>query len=62
MELTTSQAVQRYRVYPNVTHRMILLGRLKARKVDGRWLITEKSLQEWDKTRERRPRKAEAIK
>ena len=55
MELTTSQAVQTYRVYPNVLHRMILLGRIKARKnSDGRWLISKDSLERWNRQRVRR--------
>jgi predicted site-specific integrase-resolvase len=55
MELTTSQAVQTYGVFPNVLHRMILMGRLKARKnADGRWLISKDSLERWDRNRVRR--------
>ena len=55
MELTTSQAVQTYGVFPNVLHRMILMGRLEARKnADGRWLISKKSLERWDRKRVRR--------
>jgi hypothetical protein len=55
MELTTSQAVQLYDVFPNVLHRMILMGRLKARKnADGRWLISKKSLERWNRQRVRR--------
>jgi hypothetical protein len=52
MELTTSQAVQKYRVFPNALHRLILIGRLKGRKVDGRWLIEEESLERWNRSRE----------
>jgi hypothetical protein len=56
MELTTSQAVQRYGVFPNVLHRMILMGRLEARKdANGRWLISEASLEKWNAQRVRRP-------
>jgi hypothetical protein len=55
MELTTSQAMQTYRVFPNVIHRMILMGRLKARKdVNGRWLISKESLERWNSQRVRR--------
>lgn len=55
MELTTSQAVQRYGVFPNVIHRMILMGRLDARKdANGRWLISEASLEKWNAQRVRR--------
>jgi hypothetical protein len=60
MELTTSQAVQAYGVFPNVLHRMILMGRLEARKnADGRWLISKKSLERWDRKRVRRAPKSE---
>jgi hypothetical protein len=60
MELTTSQAVQTYGVFPNVLHRMILMGRLEARKnADGRWLISKKSLERWDRKRVRRVPKSE---
>ena len=55
MELTTSQAVQAYGVYPNVILRMILMGRLDARKnADGRWLISKESLERWNRQRVRR--------
>jgi predicted site-specific integrase-resolvase len=55
MELTTSQAVQMYRVFPNVLHRMILMGRLEARKDrNGRWLISKDSLERWNQNRVRR--------
>lgn len=55
MELTTSQAVQTYGVFPNVLHRMILMGRLEARKdPNGRWLISRDSLERWNSTRVRR--------
>ena len=61
MELTTSQAVQTYGVFPNVLHRMILMGRLKARKnADGRWLISKESLEQWNRKRVRRTPKAKA--
>ena len=61
MELTTSQAVQTYGVFPNVLHRMILMGRLEARKnADGRWLISKESLERWNSERVRRaPKKAQ---
>lgn len=55
MELTTSQAVRKYGVFPNVLHRMILMGRLEARKdADGRWLISTLSLERWNRQRVRR--------
>jgi hypothetical protein len=57
MEVTTREAVQEYGVFPSVLHRMILMGRLAARKdADGRWLISKRSLEQWDRTRVRRPR------
>ena len=60
MELTTSQAMQAYKVFPNVLHRMILMGRLEARKnADGRWLISKESLERWNRQRARRTRKTE---
>ncbi len=60
MELTMSQAVQAYGVYPNVLHRMILMGRLEARKnADGRWLISKQSLEKWNAKRVRRAPKSE---
>jgi hypothetical protein len=62
LELTTSQAVQAYGVFPNVLHRMILMGRLEARKnADGRWLISKKSLERWNRKRVRKAPKAEAV-
>ena len=60
MELTTSQAVQLYQVFPNVLHRMILMGRLEARKDEnGRWLISKESLERWNRQRVRRAPKPE---
>jgi Helix-turn-helix domain len=60
MELTTSQAVQAYGVFPNVLHRMILMGRLEARKDEnGRWLISKESLEHWNRQRVRRAPKPE---
>ena len=55
MELTTSEAVRAYRTHPNVLLRLILIGRLIARKnSDGKWLITKESLENWDRKRLRR--------
>ena len=55
MELTTSQAVRLYLVFPNVLHRMILMGRLEARKDEnGHWLISKESLERWNRQRVRR--------
>ncbi len=54
-EMTTSQAVRAYEVHPNVLIRLILMGRLEARKnSDGRWLITKASLEHWNRQRVRR--------
>lgn len=55
MELTTSQAVRAYKTHPNVLHRLILVGRLIARKnTDGHWLISKDSLERWNRNRQRR--------
>lgn len=55
MELTTSQAVQAYGVFPNVLHRMILMGRLQARKdANGHWMISKESLERWNAQRVRK--------
>jgi hypothetical protein len=62
MELTTSQAVQAYGVFPNVLHRMILMGRLQARKdANGHWLISRESLERWNAQRVRRHPREVAI-
>ena len=54
-ELTTSQAVRAYEVHPNVLNRLILMGRISARKnVDGHWLISQESLERWSASRVRR--------
>ena len=54
-ELTTSQAVRTYKTHPNVLNRLILMGRLTARKdADGHWLISKESLERWDRKRLRR--------
>jgi len=60
MELTTSQAVQAYGVFPNVLHRMILMGRLQARRDErGHWLISKESLERWNSRRVRRARNSQ---
>lgn len=57
MELTTSQAARAYQTHPNVLNRLILIGRLVARKnADGHWLINRESLERWNTTRIRRGR------
>jgi hypothetical protein len=54
-EMTTTQAVRAYETHPNVLNRLILMGRLKARKnADGRWLINRESLERWNSQRVRR--------
>ncbi len=54
-EMTTSQAVRAFEVHPNVLIRLILMGRLAARKnADGRWLINRESLERWNRQRMRR--------
>ncbi len=59
-ELTTSEAVRTYEVHPNVLNRLILMGRLKARKnPDGHWLISKESLERWNRQRVRRARTPE---
>jgi hypothetical protein len=60
MELTTSQAVRAFKTHPHVLHRLILVGRLNARKnADGHWLISKGSLERWNRQRVRRVRKPE---
>jgi hypothetical protein len=54
-EMTTSQAVRAYETHPNVLNRLILTGRLTARKnADGHWLISKESLERWNRNRVRR--------
>jgi hypothetical protein len=58
-ELTTTQAVRAYNTHPNVLNRLILMGRLKARKnSDGHWLIARDSLERWNRQRVRRTSKS----
>lgn len=60
VEMTTSQAVRMYGAHPNVLLRLILTGRLKARKnADGHWLISRESLERWNCQRVRRARTPE---
>jgi hypothetical protein len=55
VELTTSQAARAYETHPNVLHRLILIGRVVARKnADGHWLINKESLERWNRQRVRR--------
>jgi hypothetical protein len=59
-ELTTAQAVRAYETHPNVLNRLILMGRLTARKnSDGHWLISRESLERWNRQRVRRGPKLE---
>src|SRR6516162_6623146 len=58
MEITASQAARKYGVFPHVLYRMILMGRIRARKdEDGRWRITTESLERWNRQRVRRAAK-----
>lgn len=60
MEVTASQASQKYRVFPHVLYRMILMGRLEARKdSNGHWMISQESLERWNCERVRRAPKPE---
>jgi hypothetical protein len=62
VELTTSQAVHAYKTHPNVLHRLILVGRLIARKnADGHWLISKDSLERWNRQRVRRARRNSTV-
>lgn len=55
MEVTASEAAQRYGVFPHVLYRMILMRRLEARKdANGHWLISKDSLDRWNRERVRR--------
>ena len=54
-EVTTSQAARTYDTHPNVLNRLILMGRISARKnADGHWLISRESLENWNRSRVRR--------
>jgi len=54
-ELTTSQAVRTYSMHPVTVLRLILTGKLEARKdPNGRWLIRHESLEQWNRQRGRR--------
>ena len=50
-ELTTTEAVQTYRVSLNLLQRWILQGDVEARKVDGHWLISKDSLEKRNRKR-----------
>lgn len=62
-EMKMSQAVRTYEVHPNILQRLVLMGRISARKnSDGHWLLSKKSLDNWNAQRVRRaPRVASAI-
>lgn len=54
-KLTTSQTIHAYEVHPNVLCRLILTGRLAARKnADGLWLISKESPERRGQNRVRR--------
>jgi hypothetical protein len=56
--LTTSEAVRRFCMHPATVLRLILTGRVVARKnSDGRWLISRESLEQWDRQRAHRAHK-----
>lgn len=62
MELTTSEAARLYGVFPSALHRLILMGKLAARKdPNGRWLISKESLECWNAQRVRRVRCGEPM-
>jgi len=53
--LSTSEAVRTYDTHPNVLCRLILMGRLSARKDEnGHWRISRASLEKWNRQRRRR--------
>ena len=55
MQARLSQAVRAYETHPNVLTRLILMGRLIARKnSNGHWLISRESLERWNARRVRR--------
>lgn len=54
--LTTSEAVRAFSMHPATVLRLILTGRVDARKNgDGHWLISRSSLEHWNRERIRRP-------
>jgi len=58
--LTTLETVRKYGVHPNVLNRMILMGRVAARKDEnGRWMIDKASLEKWNRSRIRRKQKSD---
>ena len=60
--LTSSEAVRTFSMHPATVLRLILTGRVKAKKdLNGRWLIEKKSLERWDRQRVRRAAKSEQV-
>jgi len=60
--LTTLETVRKYGVHPNVLNRMILMGRVVARKDEnGRWMIDKASLEKWNRSRVRRKPKPDQV-
>lgn len=52
--LTVTQASRTYGAHIVTLTRLCLMGRLEARKnADGRWLISKKSLEQWQRNRQR---------
>lgn len=61
-ELSTSAAARLYETHPNVLNRLILIGRLEARKnTSGNWQISKKSLDAWHTERMRRKSGGESV-
>jgi Helix-turn-helix domain len=59
-ELSTRQAARTYDAHPVVLQRLIVMGKLEARKDrDGHWLISKASLERWNRQRVRRAPKSE---
>lgn len=59
-ELTTTQASIAFDVHPNVLGKLLLIGRIKARKnADGHWMIPREALERWNASRVRRAPKQE---
>ena len=54
-ELNTSEAVRSFDIHPNMLYRLILMGRIPARKdADGHYRLSRESLERWNANRVRR--------
>jgi hypothetical protein len=61
-ELTTREAARTYDAHPVVLQRLIIMGKLEARKdPDGHYLISKASLERWNRQRIRRTPKPEPV-